>query len=105
MGATRTHLALQLLTESLLLSAMGAVLGLLGAAAGVRLLIRAIPDAQLQSMPYLQDATINLSVLAFLCGVTVLTAVLFGLGPGLAVPQTPLTEVLKDESRGGTRDR
>ncbi|MDR3749114.1 MAG: ABC transporter permease [Acidobacteriota bacterium] len=102
LGAKRIHLALQLLIESLLLSAIGAVLGLLGAMVGVRLLVSAIPEEQLQARPYLQDAGINLWVLAFLCGVTVLTAVLFGLGPGLSVPQTPLTEVLKDESRGGT---
>src|ERR1039458_5315319 len=48
------------------------------------------------------DAGINFPVLAFVCGMTVLTAILFGVGPGLAVSQTPLSEVLKDESRGGT---
>ncbi len=102
LGAGRYHLLLQLLTESLLLSIMGAVLGLLGAAVGVRVLIGVIPEVQLQSMPYLRDAGINLAVLAFVCGVTLLTAILFGIGPGLAVPQSPITEVLKDESRGGT---
>jgi putative ABC transport system permease protein len=102
LGAGRYHLLLQLLTESLLLSIMGAVLGLLGAAVGVRVLVGVIPEVQLQSMPYLRDAGINLAVLAFVCGVTLLTAILFGIGPGLAVPQSPITEVLKDESRGGT---
>ncbi|HME31373.1 MAG TPA: ABC transporter permease [Terriglobales bacterium] len=102
LGASRVHLLLQLLSESLLLAMMGAVLGLVGAAVGVRLLVRVIPEAQLQSMPYLRDAGINLAVLAFVCGITLLTALLFGVGPGLAVPQTPITEVLKDESRGGT---
>jgi predicted permease len=100
MGAKRIHLLFQLLTESLLLSTIGAILGLLGAAVGVRLLLHAIPEVQRQAMPYLQDAGINLSVLGFLCGITVVTAVLFGVGPGLAVPQTPITEILKDESRG-----
>ncbi len=102
LGALRVHLLLQLLTESLLLAAMGAVLGLLGAALGVRLLIRALPETQLQAMPFLQNAGINLPVLAFVSGVTLVTAILFGVGPGFAVPQTPITEVLKDESRGGT---
>jgi putative ABC transport system permease protein len=102
LGASRIHLLLQLLTESLLLSLMGAVLGLLGAAVGVRLLVGALPEAQLQSMPYLRNAGVNLAVLAFVCGITLITAILFGVGPGLAVPQTPITDVLKDESRGGT---
>jgi len=102
LGAGRVHLLLQLLTESLLLSLMGAVLGLLGAALGVRLLVGALPESQLQSMPYLRDANVNLMVLAFVGGVTLLTAILFGVGPGFAVPQTPIIDVLKDESRGGT---
>lgn len=102
LGANRVHLLLQLLIESLLLSMMGAVLGLLGAAVGVRLLVGAISETQLQSMPYLRDAGINLAVLAFVCGITLLTAILFGVGPGFAVPQNPITERLKDESRGGT---
>ena len=102
LGASRFHLLAQLLTESLLLSTLGAILGVLGAVVGVRLLVGAIPETQLQSMPFLADASINLPVLGFVCGVTVLTAILFGVGPGFAVPQTPLSEVLKDESRGGT---
>lgn len=102
LGASRVHLLFQLLTESLLLSLMGAVFGLAAAALGVRLMVRAIPEAQLRSMPFLQDAGINLVVLGFVCGVTLLTAILFGIGPGFAVPQTPIAEVLKDESRGGT---
>jgi len=102
LGASRAHLLLQLLTESLLLSIMGAVLGLLGAFLGVPLLVAAIPEVRLESMPYLRDAGINLAVLAFVCGITLLTAILFGVGPGFAVPQSPISEVLKDESRGGT---
>ena len=102
LGARRFHLLAQLLTESLLLSTLGTILGVVGAVVGVRLLVKAIPDAQLQSMPFLGDAGINLPVLGFVCGMTVLTAILFGLGPGFAVSQTSVSEVLKDESRGGT---
>src|ERR1039458_9381755 len=102
LGASRLHLLVQLLTESLLLSAMGAILGVLGAVVGVRLLVGAIPEEQLQAMPFLADAGINFPVLVFVCGMTMLTAILFGVGPGLAVSQTPLSEVLKGEARGGT---
>ena len=102
LGANWIHLLAQLLTESLLLSIVGAILGVLAAAAGVRVLVALIPETQLQLMPFLRDASINLPVLGFVSGVTLLTAILFGVGPGLAVPQTPLSAVLSQESRGGT---
>jgi len=102
LGASRADLFSQLLTESLLLSVIGAGLGLLGAFWGVGLLVAMIPETQLQSMPYLRDAGTNLPVLGFLCGVTVLTAILFALAPGLAASRTQVNESLKDEWRGGT---
>jgi len=102
LGAKQLHLVLQLLIESLLLSVGGAFIGFLGAALGVWLLVRSIPQAQLRAMPYLAGVGISFPVLLFVAGIGVLTAILFGLGPGLSVPQTPITEVLKDESRGGT---
>jgi predicted permease len=102
LGASRASLFSQLLTESLLLSSIGAAVGLLGAQWGVNLLVAAIPESQLQSMPYLRDTGMNLPVLFFLGGVTVLTGILFGLAPGLDASRTSLNDVLKDESRGGT---
>jgi predicted permease len=102
LGASRTSLLSQLLTESLLLSFIGAGIGLLVAQWGVNLLVAAIPETQLQAMPYLRNAGINLPVLLFLCGVAVLTGILFGLAPGLEASRASLNDVLKDESRGGT---
>lgn len=102
LGASRLHLLVQLLIESLMLSLAAAVLGFLGAAVGLWLLLRNIPEAQLDVMPYLRDIGISFPVLAFVCGITLLTAVLFGIGPGLSVPQTPLAPLLNDETRGGT---
>jgi putative ABC transport system permease protein len=102
LGASRASLLSQLLTESLLLSFIGAALGVVGANWGVNLFVAAIPESQLRSMPYLRDAGINIPVLLFICGVTVLTGILFGLAPGLDASRTVLNDVLKDESRGGT---
>jgi putative ABC transport system permease protein len=102
LGANRGNILSQLLTESLLLAAMGAALGLAGAQWGVSLLLAAIPEPILQSMPYLRDAGINVPVLGFLCGVTVLTAIIFGLAPGLTIARGSVNEALKDETRGGT---
>lgn len=102
LGAGRGTLLGQMLTQSLILSGSGAVFGLLIAQLGVTALIAAIPESQLQTMPYLRDAGTNLPVLAFLCGVTILTGILFGLAPGLFATRSPVNEVLKDETRGGT---
>jgi putative ABC transport system permease protein len=102
LGASRATLLWQLLTESLLLSSIGAAVGLVGARWGVDLLVAAIPESQLQAMPYLRNAGINLPVLLFLCGVTVFTGILFGLAPGLDASRASLNDMLKDETRGGT---
>jgi predicted permease len=102
LGASRQNILSLLLTESLLLSSIGAVLGLAAAQWGVSLLLAAMPESQLLAMPYLRTVAINPAVLAFLCGVMVLTALLFGLAPGLAAAHDSVNEALKDESRGGT---
>jgi putative ABC transport system permease protein len=102
LGASRASLLSQLLTESLLLSFIGAGVGLLGAQWGVPLLVAGIPESQLQAMPYLRNAGINFPVLVFLCGVAVVTGILFGLAPGLGASRTSLSDALKNESRGGT---
>ena len=101
-GASRGQLFAQLLTESLLLSAVGAGAGFLFAQWGVSMLVAAIPNATLQALPNLREAGTNLPILAFLAGVTVFTAVIFGLAPALAASRAGAGDALKDESRGGT---
>jgi len=102
LGASRGNLLSQSLTESLMLSFAGAAVGFAAAQWGITALVSAIPQPLLRSMPYLREAGTNLPVLFFLCGVTLLTGVLFGLAPGLSVSRSPVGEFLKDESRGGT---
>ncbi|MGC1687043.1 MAG: ABC transporter permease [Candidatus Acidiferrales bacterium] len=102
MGATRIDLIRQLLTESLMLSFLGAAAGILVAQWGVSALIAAIPVPILQSLPYLRDAGMNLLVLLFLVCVTLLTGIIFGLAPGLAVAESTVGEILKEDSRGAT---
>jgi predicted permease len=102
LGANKLHIVLQLLMESVILSLAGAILGFVGAAVGVWLLTRSIPEIELSFMPYLNDVGISFPVLAFVGAVTMVTTVVFGLGPGLSISRTPITDVLKDESRGGT---
>ena len=102
LGASRGHLIVQLLMESMVLSAIGAVIGFIGAGIGVWILERSVSDAQLAFMPYLNDVGISLPVLGFVAAITIVTAVLFGLWPALSAPRLPIADVLKDESRGGT---
>jgi predicted permease len=102
LGARRGQLISQMLTESVLLAGLGAAVGFVATQWGVNVLIAAIPQAMLDALPSLRDAGTNLPVVAFLCGVTLFTAILFGLAPALAVSQTKVSDALKDESRGGT---
>jgi putative ABC transport system permease protein len=102
LGASRRNLVSQLLTESLILSFCGAAIGLVAAQWGVSLLVAAIPESQLQAMPYLRSAGVSFPALAFLCFITLTTGVLFGLAPAIAAAQGSVLDVLKDEARGGT---
>ena len=102
LGATRGDILSQLLAESLLLSVIGAAFGLVAGQWGISALLAAIPETQLQAVPSLRDVSTNLPVLGFLIAITVLTALVFGLAPGLTSARAPINEALKDESRGGT---
>ena len=102
LGAGRGRLTAQLLCESLMLASAGAALGLVVARYGTRLLIAAIPDAQLDSMPFLRDAHADPAMLAFLLAITIVTGVAFGLAPLLEISNFNVGENLKDESRGSS---
>ncbi len=91
MGASRWRLARQLLTESVLLALGGAALGLLGASWGVALL----GSAQTLPIPQINPVQVNLTVLFFTIGVSVLVGILFGLAPALQSSHLNLSEELK----------
>ena len=99
MGANRTRLLAQLLTESVLLAGFGGAVGLLLALWGRSLLWSFRP-------PFLQTGAIDLSldtgVLAFTAGISLLTGLLFGLFPALRASNPNLVEVLKLSGRGNT---
>ena len=81
LGASRARLARQLLTESVLLAGTGGVLGLGLAHGRSRLLVRQLTTS---TTDVFLDLTIDWRVFAFTATITLLTALLFGLGPALA---------------------
>ncbi|HUU34544.1 MAG TPA: ABC transporter permease, partial [Vicinamibacterales bacterium] len=101
MGAGRRRLIAQMLTESLVLSGAGGVLGLALALAGTRALARL--DAV--SVPLLGSVGVDGTVLGFTLATALLTGVIFGLAPALQAPHLALHDALKDGSRGSTEGR
>ncbi len=97
LGADRARLIKQFLTESVLLSVIGAVVGLLMAQWGIRFLISLGPD-----LPRLTEIRIDGAVLAFTFILSITTAIVFGLFPALQATRSNISETLKTGGRGGT---
>jgi predicted permease len=95
LGAGRWRVVRQLLTESVLLSALGGALGLLLAIWGLAMLRWLNPG----NIPRLASIGIDGRVLAFTTAVAVLTGILFGLAPALRSSRANLSETLKEGGR------
>jgi putative ABC transport system permease protein len=103
-GAAPDRLVRQLLTESVVLALLGAVLGLLLAAAGLRMLITIDPT----SLPPLAPVQLDWVVVAFTLVLGVITTVMFGLAPALRTLRVNLVESLREGGQatvGGHRQR
>ncbi|HXG68898.1 MAG TPA: ABC transporter permease [Blastocatellia bacterium] len=96
LGAARGRIFRQLLTESLLLGAVGGALGLLLAQWGVDLLMAAIPA---NTIPFWMKFDLDGRILAFTTGVSLLTGLIFGIAPALQVSRPNLNEALKEGGR------
>jgi predicted permease len=98
LGATRRRLIRQLMTESIILSSIGAVLGLVIASAVIAGLAGLGSDA----FPRLADTALDSTTLLFTAVVTLATGVLFGIIPAVHVSQTNTQETLKEFGRGAS---
>jgi putative ABC transport system permease protein len=96
LGANRSRLVRQMLTESLLLALAGGGLGLFLADVGLSLFLSANPF----QLPRTEQISINSPILFFTLGVVVLTGVLFGLIPAIQAPKVNVSDLLKEDARG-----
>jgi putative ABC transport system permease protein len=92
LGATRGRLLRQFLTEGLVLSAAGAVLGLLIAAMGVPAMLASLRD----SLPRAPHVSVDVVVVAFTIGVALLTGLAFGFAPLLHLGDATVAHTLRD---------
>lgn len=96
LGAARVRLIRQLLTESLLLALLGGMGGLVLGSWGVRLIL----SLNSAKIPRLEYVSMDVRVLLFAIGVSLLTAVLFGLIPATQFSRLDLQSTLKEGGRG-----
>ena len=95
-GARRSRIVRQLLTETLVLSFTGAALGVLFAYKAVGAIVAMLPD---YSFPHEAAIGVNLPVLVFSVGVALLTGIFFGLLPALRLSRPDVGQVMQSGSR------
>ena len=103
LGANRSRVVRQLLTESLLLGLAGGGLGLLLASWGTQAALKVLPEA----LPRAEEVHLDGRVLLFTLAASVLAGILFGLAPALRASRADLHGTLKEGGRGlsGARHR
>jgi len=97
LGAGRGRLLRQFMTEGVLLSIVGGVLGLILARVGVATLLRVYPT----SLPRTAEVAVDPAVLAFTLGISMLTGLVFGLAPLMHTRVKQLTLALKEGGAKG----
>ena len=108
LGASRRHIVSQFLTESLLLSVTGAILGVVFARWGVVWLTTILAggfNSVNGRMPRAEEISVDSIALMFATGISLLSTVLFGLAPALVASKPDVNQKLKDSVKGSTGGR
>ncbi|HVG32962.1 MAG TPA: ABC transporter permease [Pyrinomonadaceae bacterium] len=100
LGGSRWRLIRQLLTESILLSTIGGILGLLFSVWGIEFIRGGMPPGFTQFIPGWDKLHLDTSVLLFTLVITLLTGAVFGLAPALQATRLNLNEALKESGKG-----
>jgi len=101
LGAGRSRILRQFLTEATIVAGAGGLLGIGVAVLGIRGLISIMPP----DFPRVHEIGLSPRVLAYTAAVTMITGILFGLAPALQSSGRSLTSALKEGGRGGTAAR
>jgi predicted permease len=99
LGAAKGRLVRQFMTESLLLAIFGGVVGVFLAMGSARLLVRLLSGPR---NPLHLSTSLDLRVLAFTAGASLLTGLLFGLAPALRSTRVDINDSLRETGRGVT---
>lgn len=101
LGAGRSRVLAYFLTESLVITAVSAVLGLAVAAAAIRLLVTMGPSA----IPRLAEVRVDFGTVLFAVAIAVVVAIVCSVVPALRIGRVHLSHALREGGRGGTAGR
>jgi putative ABC transport system permease protein len=101
LGARRSAIVRQLLTESFLLASIAGALGVFAGYAGTQALLA----LNHETVSQLSGVVMDWRVLCFAAAISLASGVLFGLAPAIQISKTDLNSVLRDEGRGSTGTR
>jgi putative ABC transport system permease protein len=95
-GASRTRMIRQMLTESLILSLIAGAAGVLTVSAALDLIVRFVPSG----IPRLSEVRVDWAVVGFALLISVLTGVVFGLAPAIQSTKADLSLAIREGARG-----
>ncbi len=102
MGASRSRIVRQLLTESVLLSLGGAALGLLFAQWGIYLILRHMPPELARFIAGWNTISLDTGAFLFTLGIAIVSGIISGIAPSWLHSQTNISETLKESGRGAS---
>jgi len=96
LGANKSRVVRQMLTESMILSVIGGVAGVITAFAALRFILRLVPA----NIPRISEVSIDWMVLSFALAVSIVTGVIFGLAPAIHSAKAALSSSIREGGRG-----